>query len=282
MPTVPFAAFPSKEPSFMRTLLQVKPMKISLTDQQIIEGLKDSIEEETHRILQAAFYNKYSGYVYKVALTKCRNFSDPEDLAKDILQETFKNAIKALRKFSLPPSAPVEDHPNIMKAWLGRIGNNCFNKVYEKRLNEITYETSTLDIDEIICPICSDALVEDAGKMKCEKGHYKIKKSKNIAQPLPEDSNSFDLFESLYRDGDQEIPNVFRQKLQAAMNALDERQKHILLTYANEGCLGTKMHIRDSTLNELCRIHNTTSDNIKHIKNRALAKIKSICFPVND
>jgi RNA polymerase sigma factor (sigma-70 family) len=265
----------------MQTLLQVKPMKISFTDQQIIDGLKEGSDEDAHRILQTAFYHKYSSYVYKVALNKCRNFSNPEDLAKDILQETFKNAFRALNKFSFPSTSPADEHINIIKAWLGRIGNNCFNKVYEKRMKEITSETSTLDIDEIICPLCSESLVEENGMFVCDKGHYKVKKARKIAAPLPEDYNSFDLFESLYGDDDQEITNEFRQRLQVAMNSLNERQKHILLTYANEGCLGTKSHISDATLVELCRIHNTTSDNIKHIKNRALAKVKSICFPEN-
>lgn len=266
--------------SRMQALLQVKPMKTSFTDQQIIDGLKEGSDAD-HRILQAAFYHKYSNYVYKVALNKCRNFSSPEDLAKDVLQETFKSALKAIKKFSFPSTASSDEHSYILKAWLGRIGNNCFNKIYEKRMSDVSLDTSILDIDEIICPLCNDLLVEVKGKYVCEKGHYNIKKVRKIASPLPEDYNSFDLFESLYGDNDSEITNEFRQRLQLAMNSLNERQKHILLTYANEGCLGTKSHIRDSTLDELCRFHNTTSDNIKHIKNRALAKVKSICFPEN-
>jgi RNA polymerase sigma factor (sigma-70 family) len=256
-------------------------MKIPYSDQQIIDGLKGD-DQSLHRAFQNAFYYRYSNFIFKVALSKCRNFADPEGLAKDVTQETFIGAFRAIKKFSLPADTTVEEQTYVVKAWLGRIGNNCFNKIYKKRMDEITLETVPSDVDETICPICNDPLIQLKDKVVCEKGHYKLPIGRKLAAPLPEDFNSFDLFESLYGDGEAKITNEFRQRLQTAMNALDEKQKHIVLTYANEGCLSSRAHLRDPTLAELCRMYNTTSDNIKHIKNRALAKIKSICFPENE
>jgi len=69
-------------------------------------------------------------------------------------------------------------------------------------------------------------------------------------------------------------------KLQEALNLLSEKEKHILLTYADEGCIETnrRQKISDSTLQYLCEYYNTTTDAIKQCKKRALDKIKKQCF----
>ncbi len=95
---------------------------------------------------------------------------------------------------------------------------------------------------------------------------------------LPEPT--YDQVENIYGQEIAEIPNEFMQKLQFAMNQLSEKEKHIILTYADEGCINTNrtQHISDSTLQYLCEYYQTTTDAIKQCKKRALDKIKKHCF----
>lgn len=90
----------------------------------------------------------------------------------------------------------------------------------------------------------------------------------------------YDHFENIYGEPIPEIPNEFRQKLQEAMGTLSEKERHIIRTYAGEGCILTngKKHISDASLKYLCEYYKTTTDAIKQCKKRALDKIKKICY----
>jgi len=253
----------------------------SFTDSQLIDGINNAINEIQQRNFQNLFYAKYVNYVYKAAIKKCRNFRDSEDLAKDVTQETFKIIFKLIIGFNFNSNVPETDHPYILKAWLGRIANNCFKKIYASKINGILVECNSVEMDDVICPMCGEFLDEvKKDTFSCRKKHYIVKRGNlKQAQPLSNTEFADDFFQSLYLESDIEVPNEYRLKLQEAMIKLTDKQKHILLAFANEGCLNTKHHISDATLKELCTIYETTSDNIKHIKNRALDKIKSICFP---
>jgi RNA polymerase sigma factor (sigma-70 family) len=60
--------------------------------------------------------------------------------------------------------------------------------------------------------------------------------------------------------------------LRQALSSLTEREQHILMTYMLY--LDGRKHLPDNVLNELMTQYETTTDNIKHIKSRALAKVK--------
>lgn len=109
------------------------------------------------------------------------------------------------------------------------------------------------------------------GKIVNDKVDYE---SLNLPEP------EYDQFEEIYGEKIEAVPNEFHQKLQGALNLLSEKEKHILLTYADEGCIGTnrRQHISDSTLQYLCEYYKTTTDAIKQCKKRALDKIKKHCF----
>lgn len=94
----------------------------------------------------------------------------------------------------------------------------------------------------------------------------------NIPEP------SYDPFAILVGGDDTEVPNEFRLKLQEAMNELSEQDKHIVLTYAGEGCIDTKLHLSTNAMNYLCEYYKTTPEAIRQRKKRSLDKIKSICF----
>lgn len=211
--------------------------KINLNALQIIEGIK-SKDPRAQQEFQTIFFNRYKGYVYKGAIKLCANFRDPEQLALDITQQTFINACNKIKDFDLKKEPNSEKHEVIIKAWLGRIANNCFKKEYAVRKNK-------LFIDELA--------------------------------PIPE-TEDYDFYESTFGEDSIDIPNEFRIKLNDAMNNLNEVQKHVLLTYAAEGCLDSSQHLSKNTLEYLCKTYNTTSANIRQIKKRALDKVKKHCF----
>ena len=253
-------------------------LKISYSDAQLVKGINDH-KGSQQRHFQNIFYDRYKGYVYKAATQRCRNFAEPEQLALDVTQVTFTRVFKLIKDFTFKDDTPPEEHPYILKAWIGKIAEHSFKKVYAEYVGGERVEKSVLEADEIICPLCGDFLDEDKKNYTCKKGHYKLKKGQTpIVKTNKEPAYTFDLFVALYDSDDAEVPNEFRAKLLTAMNSLSEREKDIVLRYADEGCLSSKNHLSDSSLNELCRIYETTQDNIKHIKNRALKKIKLICF----
>ncbi len=262
----------------MEEELLINNKKTSLSDQQIITGLIDEKDERRKAFYQKQFYNRYVNYVFKGAIQLSRNFVDAEELAKDITQETFIRAFKVINKFTFKVGVDVSEHSFILKSWLGVIANNSFKTIYQKHINEVSIEKEQTDFEEVVCPICGDFLFEEKKNLKCQKGHYKISvETRLTAQPIKE-SVGTDLFDSLYREPEIEISNRFKNKLQNAMNLLSEKQKHIILVYANEGCIDSRLHLSDMSLKELCTIYETTPDNIKHIKKRTLDKIKKICF----
>ena len=222
----------------MEVSLKSESSKINSNDLQIIEALKNDDDQKRQQKYQFIFFNKYKGYIYKGAIQLCVNFPDPEQLAIDITQQTFINAFRKIKDFDLSKEFNPEKHGLIIKAWLGKIANNCFKKEYAKRKNEVYI------------------------------GDLQI---------IPEKEDC-DLIESLYEDSQIEIPNEFRKRLNEAMNTLNEIQKHILLTYAGEGCLNSTLHLSDEALNYLCKMYSTSSANIRQIKKRALDKIKKHCF----
>lgn len=223
----------------MQVITQSKPMKINFTDQQIVDGLKDDDDLKRLRLFQHQFFHKYKGYIYKIAIQRCLSFHDSQDMATDITQQAFINAFRKIKDFDLSKEKDQSKHEVIIKAWLGTIANNCFNKEYAKRKDQVY-------LDDL--------------KSKPEEGEY-------------------DMFESLYGDEPIEVPNEFRSKLREAMKCLTDIQRHVIEVYANEGCIDDdSKKLSKEALNFLCKTHDTSSDNIRQIKKRALDKIKKICF----
>lgn len=100
-------------------------IKLSLL--QLIQGLKEENNPNLKQ-LEYEFFYRFNGYVYTTAYRCCSKFADQEEFAKDITQVTFINAFKNLSKFSFPTQASEDQYEKIIKAWLGKIANNCFLK----------------------------------------------------------------------------------------------------------------------------------------------------------
>ncbi len=223
----------------MKEIPQTKPLKIGYSDLQIIEGMKKGDDPNLTRRFQQQFFDKYKGYIYKIALQRCVRYNDPQAMASDITQLTFIKAFGKIIEFDLSKETDHSRHQYIIKAWLGIIANNCFNKEYAQRKG-VTY-------------------LDDLKSYSEEEG--------------------YDFFESLYGDEIIEIPNIFRSKLRAAMNSLTEIQRHVIETYASEGCINDPSKKLSKTAMEfLCKTHETSTDNIRQIKKRTLDKIKKHCF----
>lgn len=223
----------------MQVITQAKPMKINFTDQQIVDGFKDDDDLKKLRLFQHQFFHKFKGYIYKIAIQRCISFPDSQEMATDITQQTFINAFTKIKDFDLSREPDNSKHEYLIKAWLGTIANNCFNKEYAKRKDHVY-------LDDL--------------KSRPEEGEY-------------------DMFENLYGDDPIEIPNQFRSILREAMKGLTEIQRHVIEVYAGEGCINDeKKKLSKEAMNILCKTHETSSDNIRQIKKRALDKIKKYCF----
>ena len=98
----------------------------------------------------------------------------------------------------------------------------------------------------------------------------------SLKLPEPE----YEQFDNIYGDPLPKTPNEFMLRLQEALNLLSEKERHIILTYADEGCINTnrKQHISDSSLQYLCEYYQTTPEAIKQCKKRTLDKIKKLLF----
>lgn len=61
-----------------------------------------------------------------------------------------------------------------------------------------------------------------------------------------------------------------------ALDSLSERDRDVLLTYADYNCISTKKHLPDSVMKQLCKTYKTNSGNIRQIKTRSLKNIKQL------
>jgi len=222
----------------MKVTTQTKPIEINFTDQQIVDGLKDD-DLKKLKLFQRYFFDKFKGYIYKIAIQRCLSFHDSQEMATDITQQTFINAFRKIPDFDLSRELDTSKHEYLIKAWLGKIANNCFNKEYAKR---------------------KDFVYLDDLESKPEEKEY-------------------DLFESLYGEEPVEVPNMFRTKLREAIQKLTDIQRHVIEVYAGEGCLdNNRKKLSKKAMNFLCKTHDARPDNIRQIKFRALKKLKKNCF----
>lgn len=215
----------------------------ALSDKELIEALQKEKAKEGFDSLYTHFFNRFKGYVFKVTLHFTRNFSDAEELAKDITQETFRSIFESNAKFKVPVNTSDELCTARIKGWLGTSAKNHFRREYARRINIDS-------LDEIL-----------------------------VHLPEP----AFDPFEKLYHDPEIEVPNEFKNKLNEALSSIKkERDKHILLEYALDGCIETGKHLTTNTMEYLCKLYDTTPENIRQIKKRTYDKIKTICLTLNN
>ncbi|MBI5370404.1 MAG: sigma-70 family RNA polymerase sigma factor [Sphingobacteriales bacterium] len=218
-------------------------LMMALSDKELVEALQKEKTKEGFDSLFKQFFNRFKGYVFKVTLHFTRNFSDAEDLAKDITQETFRSISESKAKFKVPINTSDEEYTARVKGWLGKSAKNHFRREYARRINIDS-------LDEIL-----------------------------VHLPEP----AFDLFEELYPDPEIAVPNEFRNKLNEALSTIKkERDKHILLEYALDGCIETGKHLTTNTMEYLCKLYDTTPENIRQIKKRTYDKIKTICLTPNN
>ncbi|AYL96534.1 RNA polymerase sigma factor [Mucilaginibacter celer] len=218
------------------TLSQTKSLK-SISERDIVLGLKSIENDALITQYQNEFYRRYAPYVFKLSVQRCQIFADADDFAKEIMQLTFIKALKTINNFTIALGIDDVILKKMIKAWLGRIANNNFNKLYAE------YKNEEVELETV-------ATIEP----------------------------TYDLFEELFNPVPEEQPSAVLILLREAMEQLKEIDKHIIISYAAENCLYTTQHIRDSTMKILCETYNTTPDNIRQRKNRALKKIKLFCF----
>jgi len=258
---------------------KLKSDNILKTGPQIIEGLKKTSNKDQLRSLETEFYKRYVGYVFKVALNACMNFSDPEDYAGDITQETFINGFKAIRKFEFPKDVNPAEYENLIRGWLGKITNNFFRKLYRQRKKEHTFETESKFENDNICPVCGELLKKGDNELYCEQAHFSrgIKVLRTL-KVISEDEQAMNIYRSLENNAGNQAPNKYSEKLRKALDNLTENAKIVINKYASENCISNNQHLSRGAMTDLCNTLNTTPENIRQIKKRTLDKLKKLCF----
>ncbi len=225
------------------TTLNPKLM-VALTDKELIQALCAAKDKQNYDALYTQFFHKFKGYVFKTTVHLTRNFNNSEDLAKDITQETFSSIYQNKPKFKFPENASENECTARIKSWLSKSAKNQFRKEYAKRINIEA-------IDEI------NSLLPES------------------VSPPPE----LKLVKEHSEEDEIEITNQFMLTLVQALGSIkNERDKHILFEYAMEGCIESKLHLTPNTMEYLCKLYNTTPENIRQIKSRTYRKLKSLCF----
>ena len=218
----------------MSTLAIAKSLK-GLSDRDLVLGLK-SVDETELPSYQTEFYKRFAPYILKVGRQCCQIYPEPEELAKDLTQETFIKAFAAMDKFTVTVGEDAVFKRHI-KGWLGMIANRQFLKLYAERKNA-NAETECTEAEE----------------------------------------PAYDQFSSYFEPPREETPPVYVTLLREAMSQLKEIDQHIVNAYAAEGCLDSTRHISAQAMHLLCETYQTTSENIRKRKNRALTKIKAHCL----
>ncbi|MDB5142514.1 MAG: sigma-70 family polymerase sigma factor [Mucilaginibacter sp.] len=127
----------------MPDTLVIKTSLCHFTDEELLEGFKRFTYGKHLEQYQFEFYNRFAPYVFRIAIHMCARFKDGEDLAKEITQLTFISAFKAIAKFNYDKNISEKNIKMFVKAWLGKIANNNFNKLYAQIKN------SEIDIENI-------------------------------------------------------------------------------------------------------------------------------------
>lgn len=83
-------------------------------------------------------------------------------------------------------------------------------------------------------------------------------------------------FEAESKDESESL-NQYAALLHEALGFLNDEQRTIILEYAREGCISSNLHLSPGKMDYLCRLYNTTPDNIRQIKKRTLDRLKKYC-----
>ncbi|SHN32861.1 RNA polymerase sigma factor [Mucilaginibacter sp. OK098] len=116
------------------TLSVVKSLK-DLSDRDLVLGLKSIEEESSVSRYQTEFYRRFAPYIFKVASQNCQVYPGGDALARDLTQETFIRAFAAIDNFTIIVGEDAV-FKKLIKAWLGKIANRHFLKLYALRKNE--------------------------------------------------------------------------------------------------------------------------------------------------
>lgn len=205
------------------------------TDIELVEKIKKGNTKEV-QLAQTQFYKRYAGYIYKIALQGCSNFSEPEFFAKEVLQKTFIKAFEYIHNFNIKDCLDNNQINKIIKTWLGNISNKVFLSIIREHQKE--------------------------------QSRFKLLEPENYL--IEEDNEEIKEF--------PEISNIFMQKLKLALNELNEKDRHIILTHADEYCIDNTQHLSDNAMDFLCSVYETNPVNIRQRKKRALDKLKKNLF----
>lgn len=157
------------------------------------------------------------------------------------------------------------------------LARDLVQETFIKALNAIEKFTITVGDDDIFKKHIKGWLGKIANRQFLKL--YAERKNANAETECTEaDEPTYDQFGTFFDPPREETPSIYVILLREAMGQLKEIDQHIVNAYAAEGCLDSTRHISDRAMYLLCETYQTTSENIRKRKNRALKKIKEHCL----
>lgn len=255
----------------------ISPIELHISDKDLIEGLKSEANTVKLNKLANEFYRRYIQHVYKLLFYSC----DQDVIeASHLTQITLVFALEELyikKCFNIPDESPFDEHGYIIKAWLGQIARYKYLEEKKSKYSPNLIPVFSRDSNQIICPVCGQLLQHNEKNVYCNEGHYET--TLHLYRFAEEkETESSELMREQDEPQEQELTSSLNDKLFEAINQLPLREQDIFMTYLNEGCIGTSLHLSKEAMESLCKKYNTNPVNLRQIKLRAYNKIKKYCL----
>jgi RNA polymerase sigma factor (sigma-70 family) len=163
-----------------------------LSDLDLLNAISDKSSNPIHSVEAFnEFYFRYKNYVWKVCFTVCGHHRECEELAKDILQNTF---------IKVHTRAGTYKANRGIKAWLGTIIKNEVKDQYRRKVPIVHI---TENIDNLDC-------TKDADEEIIEPSYNKIQLSEALSQMEPRERDIILTYFRHYdsRNPDRHLPDL--------------------------------------------------------------------------
>ncbi|RLD66389.1 MAG: hypothetical protein DRI84_04900 [Bacteroidetes bacterium] len=191
--------------------------------------------ENNSRQVQSEFFNRYKSFLLQICRIRCKHFDGGEQLAEDIFQNTMIKALNGINLLHKRISVETTNTQKHIKAWLATIARNEFREFLRKNPEE-----------------------------------------KKLSNPFRLKIDEIEVYFELNDNKDEVIekPTINKEKLDAGLSLLSDREKHILLVYMEYyNPIEPNRHLPDNVIAQLCNQYNINSTNLRQIKSRSLRKL---------
>ncbi len=143
-------------------------------------------------------YKKYAKKIYNYLL----NLTNDEDIAEDLLQETFYSAVKNINKFK---------HESSVKTWLYTIAKNKWNDYYKKNKKSSEIQGIEENLDYLYTTSEEEILDKEELISKYRRIHKLDEKSKEIVYLRIGTSFSFKEIAKIVGNTEENVRVIFHR-----------------------------------------------------------------------